>query len=124
MYVSAGTGMRGSVHILVPGLIAKKGFDWIDAQARKMLCQARGSTGEHSEVVDRIDISNWRRIGLPEYALVEDMIKCANFLAVLEDKVIAGEDVADGDGGGDADDVKANAGEDVAVAELEDKDDE
>ena len=28
--------------------------------------QARGSSGEHSEVIDRIDISNWRRIGFPE----------------------------------------------------------
>jgi len=35
--------------------------------------------------VDRIDVSNWRRIGLPEYELVEDMIRCANFLANEED---------------------------------------
>ena len=80
-----GTGMRGSVHILVPKLIAKIGFDAIDALARERNCQARGSSGEHSAVVDRIDISNWRRIGYPEYELVEDMIKCANFLAEQED---------------------------------------
>jgi len=79
--------MRGSVHILVPKLIKTIGFDEIDKMAREMNCQARGSSGEHSEVVDRIDISNWRRIGVPEYLLVEDMIKCANFLANEEDKV-------------------------------------
>jgi protein-arginine kinase len=81
-----GTGMRGSVHILVPKLIKKIGFDAIDKLARERNCQARGSSGEHSEVVDRIDVSNWRRIGYPEYELVTDMIKFANFLADLEDK--------------------------------------
>jgi len=48
-------------------------------------CHARGTTGEHSKVLDRIDVSNWRRIGLPEYELVDDMIRCANFLANEED---------------------------------------
>jgi creatine kinase len=62
--------MRGSVHILVPKLIAKIGFDEIDNIARGMNCQARGSSGEHSEVVDRIDISNWRRLGFTEHSLV------------------------------------------------------
>jgi creatine kinase len=82
-----GTGMRGSVHILVPKLIKTIGFDAIDKMCRERNCQARGSSGEHSEVVDRIDVSNWRRIGFPEYELVHDMIKCANFLAEEEDKV-------------------------------------
>ena len=81
-----GTGMRGSVHILVPKLIKSIGFEAIDKLARERNCQARGSSGEHSEVIDRIDISNWRRIGFPEYDLVQDMIKCANFLAAEEDK--------------------------------------
>jgi protein-arginine kinase len=80
-----GTGMRGSVHILVPKLIAAIGFESIDKMARERNCQARGSNGEHSAVVDRIDVSNWRRIGFPEYELVADMIKFANFLAALED---------------------------------------
>ena len=82
-----GTGMRGSVHILVPKLIKTIGFDAIDKLARERNCQARGSSGEHSEVVDRIDVSNWRRIGYPEYELVNDMIMCANFLAEEEDKI-------------------------------------
>ena len=80
-----GTGMRGSVHVLVPKLIAAWGFDKIDTEARQRNCQARGSSGEHSEVVDRIDVSNWRRIGLPEYELVMDMINCVNWLVEQED---------------------------------------
>ena len=82
-----GTGMRGSVHIMVPKLIEAIGFEAIDRLCRERNCQARGTTGEHSEVLDRIDVSNWRRIGLPEYELVEDMIRCANFLAGEEDKI-------------------------------------
>jgi protein-arginine kinase len=82
-----GTGMRGSVHILVPKLIKSIGFEKIDEIARTMNCQARGSTGEHSEVIDRIDISNWRRLGFPEYELVSDMISCVNKLAQMEDEV-------------------------------------
>ncbi|XP_057303025.1 arginine kinase-like isoform X2 [Hydractinia symbiolongicarpus] len=80
-----GTGMRGSVHILVPKLIKSMGFEKIDELARTMNCQARGSTGEHSEVIDRIDVSNWRRLGFPEYVLVQDMITFANKLAEMED---------------------------------------
>ncbi len=65
-----GTCMRGSVHILVPKLIKKIGFEEIDKFARGLNCQARGSSGEHSEVVDRIDVSNWRRLGFAECNLV------------------------------------------------------
>ena len=82
-----GTGMRGSVHILVPKLIARIGLEGIDKLARERNCQARGSSGEHSEVVDRIDVSNWRRIGLPEYELVRDMIEFANYIAAEEDQI-------------------------------------
>ena len=80
-----GTGMRGSVHILIPKLIAAWGFKKIDEECRKRHCQARGSSGEHSEVVDRVDISNWRRIGLPEYVIVGDMINCVNWIVEQED---------------------------------------
>ncbi len=79
-----GTAMRGSVHILVPKLIAKMGLHGIDDICRERNCQARGSTGEHSAVIDRIDISNWRRLGFRECDLVQDMIRTANFLAGLE----------------------------------------
>ena len=58
-----------------------------------MNCQARGSSGEHSEVIDRIDISNWRRLGFSEYTLVEDMIKCANTLSQMEAELEKVEEV-------------------------------
>jgi glutathione S-transferase len=79
--------MRGSVHILVPKLIAKMGLEGIDKICRERNCQARGSSGEHSKVIDRIDVSNWRRLGFPEYELVSDMINAANYLAQLEDEI-------------------------------------
>ena len=60
---NVGTGMRGGVHIKVPNLIKKHGLEGIDKMCREKNCQARGSSGEHSEVVDRIDVSNWRRLG-------------------------------------------------------------
>ena len=50
----------------IPRLIEKIGFEAIDELARSRHCQARGSSGEHSEVVDRVDISNWRRLGFTE----------------------------------------------------------
>ncbi len=81
-----GTCMRGSVHILLPKLIEKMGLEGIDKIAREMNCQARGSSGQHSKVIDRIDISNWRRLGFAEYQLAEDMIKCVNLLAKMEDE--------------------------------------
>ena len=80
-----GTGMRSSVHIRIPKLIQEWGLKRIDEFCRERLCQARGSSGEHSEVVDRVDISNWKRIGIPEYSLIEDMINCVNEIVSLED---------------------------------------
>ena len=79
-----GTGMRASVHCIVPKLIDQLGFEKIDEVAHTMNCQARGTMGEHSEVVDRIDVSNWRRLGFPEYELIQDMIRCINKLAQME----------------------------------------
>ena len=80
-----GTAMRASVHILVPKLIASIGFEELDKIARTMNCQVRGSSGEHSKVVDRIDISNWRRLGFQEWHLIQDMIRCVNKLSGMED---------------------------------------
>ena len=73
--------------IRIPKLIKCWGFKKIDEFCRERFCQARGSSGEHSEVVDRVGISNWRRIGIPEYSLIEDMIKCVNEIVKLEDEM-------------------------------------
>ena len=80
-----GTGMRGSVHIMLPNLIASIGLEGINGIARGLYCQARGSSGEHSKVVDRVDISNSRRLGYSESTLVQDMILCVNQLSKMED---------------------------------------
>ena len=80
-----GTGMRGSVHLRLPKLIEKMGLNEIDKIARLHNCQARGSNGEHSEIMDYIDISNWRRIGCTEAELISDMIKFVNYLSDEED---------------------------------------
>ncbi|KAH3844705.1 hypothetical protein DPMN_086966 [Dreissena polymorpha] len=79
-----GTGLRASVHCRVPKLIKNIGFQKIDELARSMKCQARGTMGEHSEVTDTVDVSNWRRLGFPEHELVQDMIKCINKFAEME----------------------------------------
>ena len=63
------------------------GLEGIDKIARESYCQARGSGGEHSEVIDRVDISNWRRLGFKEYELIEDMINCVNVLALMENDI-------------------------------------
>ena len=89
-----GGGLRAGVHIRVPKLIEKIGFEKIDELARERFCQARGSSGEHSAVVDRIDVSNWRRLGFSEAELVTDMINCVNFLAEEEAKLEAEEAAA------------------------------
>ncbi len=80
-----GTAMRAGVHMRIPRLVERHGIGGIDRIAREMGCQARGGGGEHSRVADRVDISNRRRLGLPEWALVADMIGCVNALARMED---------------------------------------
>lgn len=67
-----GTALRASVHIKLP-LLGKdqKKFDEI---ADKYFVQIRGIHGEHTETDDGIfDISNKRRLGRSEAALVQDM---------------------------------------------------
>ena len=36
-------------------------------------------------------ISNWRRIGIPEYMLLQDMINCVNWIVTEEDKLGEGK---------------------------------
>ncbi|KRX06940.1 ATP:guanido phosphotransferase, N-terminal [Pseudocohnilembus persalinus] len=79
-----GGGLRASVHIKLPRLAEKYGLHGLDEICRKMHCQARGSSGEHSSIVDRIDISNWRRLGFSEIELVSDIINCVNVLSQQE----------------------------------------
>jgi creatine kinase/arginine kinase len=67
-----GTGLRASVHIKLPKLGNKK--EEFEAIANKYHVQIRGAHGEHSETDDHVyDISNLRRLGRSEVALVQDM---------------------------------------------------
>ena len=85
-----GTGCRASVMMDLPNLTKKLGLHGIDAICAKNHCQARGSTGEFSEVTEgcRCDISNRYRLGYSEVELVNQMIRTANLLA--EEEVKAG----------------------------------
>ena len=67
-----GTALRASVHIHLPNLGQdKKKFQEI---ADRFFVQIRGAHGEHTETNDHIyDISNRRRLGRSEAALVQDM---------------------------------------------------
>merc|ERR1711988_1970674 len=67
-----GTGLRASVHIKLPKLMAKK--DLMESIADKYYVQIRGIHGEHTETNDGVfDISNLRRLGRNEVELVQDM---------------------------------------------------
>jgi protein-arginine kinase len=81
-----GTGCRASVHMDLPLLVASIGLDGIDKICESHKCQARGSTGEFSEVTEssRVDVSNRFRLGYSEVQLVEHMINTANILADME----------------------------------------
>lgn len=81
-----GTGCRASVHMDLPHLVKKLTIHGIDEICDQNKCQARGSTGEFSEVTQgaRVDISNKYRLGYSEVQLVEHMIRTANILATLE----------------------------------------
>ena len=79
-----GTGLRGGVHIVLPTLFKTKGLKELDKLARELGCQIRGTHGEHTEIVDTCDISNFHRLGYPEYALVQNMINTVNYMNNLE----------------------------------------
>mmetsp|Transcript_6459 Transcript_6459/g.7726 ORF Transcript_6459/g.7726 Transcript_6459/m.7726 type:complete len:134 (-) Transcript_6459:107-508(-) len=67
-----GTALRASVHIHLPNLM--KQWDRFESIADQYNVQIRGSHGEHSDTSDGIfDISNRRRLGRSEAALVQDM---------------------------------------------------
>merc|ERR1711884_649419 len=51
-----GSGLRASVFLKIPNLIAVLGFHEIDRMCRADFdCQVRGSSGEHSEVKEFVD---------------------------------------------------------------------
>lgn len=78
-----GTALRASVHIKLPKLMKNK--ETFNAIADKYYVQIRGIHGEHTETDDGVfDISNRRRLGRSEAALVQDMIDGVQALIAAE----------------------------------------
>lgn len=68
-----GTALRASVHIKLPKLC--KNMEKMESICDQYKVQLRGIHGEHSDTSSGVfDISNKRRLGLSEKALVQDMI--------------------------------------------------
>ena len=81
-----GTALRASVHIKLPKLCKEQ--DQFKAIADKYHVQIRGIHGEHTETDDgTYDISNKRRLGRSEAALVQDMIDGVRALIEAEKKL-------------------------------------
>jgi len=91
-----GTGLRASMHILLPTLNEQLGVDGIDKIAADMDMQCRGAGGEHTGAGPggRVDISNCLRIGKSEVELVQTMVDGVAKFIDLEKRAAAGEKVA------------------------------
>jgi len=78
--------LRASVHIKLPKL--GKNMEKMEAIAAEFNVQIRGIHGEHSDTSSGVfDISNRRRLGLSEKALVQDMINGVQALIAEEKKL-------------------------------------
>jgi len=78
-----GTTIRASFHIKLPKLGANMAK--LDKVAAEYNLQIRGIHGEGSASVDSVfDISNKRRLGFPEWAVIDDMHKGCEALIKLE----------------------------------------
>jgi len=82
-----GTGMRGSVHVTLPGW-HKKGIAALKKRCEELKVQPRGTRGESGgHIDDTYDISNKFRLGYSEVELVQMLIDGVNTL-VAEDKLM------------------------------------
>merc|ERR1712072_833351 len=92
---NVGTGLRASMHILLPKIIEQIGQDGLEALCwDKLDLQCRGTGGEHTAAVGgRVDISNSKRIGKSEVELVQVMTDGVVKLIALEKKAEAGGDI-------------------------------
>jgi creatine kinase len=83
-----GTGLRGSVMIVLPEL--NKDPHKLEEICAGFDLQPRGSSGEHSAAVGaKWDISNKQRIGFTEVQLVQKMIDGVKKLIALEEEMVA-----------------------------------
>jgi len=92
---NVGTGLRASMHILLPKIIEQIGQDGLEKLCwDKLEMQCRGTGGEHTAAVGgRVDISNQKRIGKTEVELVQIMVDGVVKLIALEKAAEKGEDI-------------------------------
>jgi creatine kinase len=108
-----GTGLRGSVMIVLPEL--NKDPHKLEEICARFDLQPRGSSGEHSAAVGgKWDISNKQRIGFSEVQLVQKMIDGVKKLIAIE------EELAAKNGGSDA--APAAEAEELATKQHGDSD--
>ena len=92
---NVGTGLRASMHIKLPSILAQVGQDGLEAYCETLRMQCRGTGGEHTAAGSdgKVDISNLDRIGRSEVNLVQIMVDGVVSLIGLEKRAKAGEDV-------------------------------
>eukprot|EP00935_MAST-01C_sp_MAST-1C-sp1_P000825 g825.t1 len=92
---NVGTGLRASMHILLPKIIDQIGQDGLEALCwNKLELQCRGTGGEHTKAIGgRVDISNQKRIGKSEVQLVQIMTDGVVKLIELEKMAEKGQDI-------------------------------
>merc|ERR1711998_334275 len=92
---NVGTGLRASMHILLPKIIDQIGQDGLEELCwNKLELQCRGTGGEHTKAVGgRVDISNQKRIGKSEVQLVQIMTDGVVKFIELEKMAERGEDI-------------------------------
>jgi len=93
---NVGTGLRASMHILLPKIIEQIGQEGLEEFCwDKLDMQCRGTGGEHTAAGadGRVDISNQKRIGKSEVELVQVMTDGVCKLIELEKKAAGGEDI-------------------------------
>ena len=78
-----GTGLRASFMIRLPQL--SKHTELLKIVCKKLDLQFRGSSGEHSDILTNIDISNKQRIGFTEVELIQKLINGTFKLLKLEE---------------------------------------
>jgi len=92
---NVGTGLRASMHILLPKIIDQIGQDGLEALCwNKLEMQCRGTGGEHTKAIGgRVDLSNQKRIGKTEVELVQIMTDGVCTLIELEKIAEKGGDI-------------------------------
>merc|ERR1712110_661046 len=87
-----GTGLRASMHIKLPSILAQIGQHGLEEYCASMRMDCRGTGGEHTAAGSdgKVDISNKDRMGKSEVELVQIMVDGVCKLIDLEKRAKAG----------------------------------